>query len=428
MKKLTKLDYFNIIIFSLVGQIAWCMENMFYNLYIVDEFSSNPSSIALMVAASAIVATLSTLFIGALSDKIGKRKIFIVLGYIIWSLVILSFCFVNKNTISNPSLGIGLIIILDCVMTFFGSSANDACYNAYLTDISNDSNRGKIEGINSSMPLIAILIVFGLLSPYAKIQEDGKDTWNIVFIIISAIVLLCGILGIFTIKDVKKEKSNESYFKNIFYGFKLSVIKENKALYIVLLSFMIFGISLQVYMPYYILYLQKSNLEVSFLSGIDGYIVIMAPAIIIASIITIFYGKLIDKFGFVKTLIPSLIVYAIGLILLSFFTNPALMFCGCLFMMSGYLTSTACFNSKIRNLTPPNKEGLFQGLRIFASVLIPMLIGPFIGSAICGGGAMFGVIESEKFVVSKFIFLGGFIISLFVIIPLLFMEKKHAKN
>ena len=56
-------------------------------------------------------------------------------------------------------------------MTFFGSSANDACYNAYLTDISNDSNRGKIEGINSSMPLIAILIVFGLLSPYAKIQE-----------------------------------------------------------------------------------------------------------------------------------------------------------------------------------------------------------------------------------------------------------------
>ena len=131
MKKLTKLDYFNIIIFSLVGQIAWCMENMFYNLYIVDEFSSNPSSIALMVAASAIVATLSTLFIGALSDKIGKRKIFIVVGYIIWSLVILSFCFVNKNTISNHSLGIGLIIILDCVMTFFGSSANDACYNAY---------------------------------------------------------------------------------------------------------------------------------------------------------------------------------------------------------------------------------------------------------------------------------------------------------
>ena len=97
-------------------------------------------------------------------------------------------------------------------------------------------------------------------------------------------------------------------------------------------------------------------------------------------------------------------------------------------MMSVYLTSTACFNSKIRNLTPQNKEGLFQGLRIFASVLIPMLIGPFIGSAICGGGAMFGVIESEEFVVSKFIFLGGFIISLFVIIPLLFMEKKHAKN
>lgn len=426
-KSLTKLDYLTIIIFSLIGQVAWTMENMFYNLYIVDEFHAGPDAIALMVSLSAIFATFTTLFMGALSDKLGRRKIFIVLGYIIWGLIILSFAFVNSNTISNPSLGIALIIILDCLMTFFGSSANDASYNAYLTDISSDENRGKIEGINSAMPLIAILIVFGGLSGFAK-----PGTWNIVFIIISVVVLLCGILGIFLIKEEKVEKSNEGYFKNIFYGFRPSVIKQNKTLYIVLIAFAIFSISQQVFMPYYILYLRQ-NIGANAISnaiGMDGYVVVMAPAIIVASIFTIFYGKVIDKFGFIKSLIPTLVIYFVGLIMLTLSKDVIVLFIGCLLMMCGFLSGTACFNAKIRNHTPENKVGLFQGLRLVASVLIPMLIGPWIGSIICGGGASFGVIENEEtFSVSNFIFLGAMIVGLFTLLPALFIRRnENEKN
>ena len=76
--KLGKQTWLSIVIFSLVGQIAWTMENMFYNLYIVDQFNATSNAIALMVSLSAVTATLTTLFMGALSDKIGKRKIFIV--------------------------------------------------------------------------------------------------------------------------------------------------------------------------------------------------------------------------------------------------------------------------------------------------------------------------------------------------------------
>jgi hypothetical protein len=57
-RTLTKLDYLTIVIFSLIGQIAWTMENMFYNLYIVDEFNAGPDSIALMVSLSAIPTKL----------------------------------------------------------------------------------------------------------------------------------------------------------------------------------------------------------------------------------------------------------------------------------------------------------------------------------------------------------------------------------
>ncbi len=425
--KLKKSTWLSIVIFSLVGQIAWTMENMFYNLYITDQFKASPSAIALMVSLSAITATLTTLFMGALSDKIGKRKIFIVSGYLLWGITILSFIFVNNKYISSATLGISLVILLDCLMTFFGSSANDAAYNAYLTEITDDTNRGKVEGINSAMPLVSILIVFGGLSSFAKIQDDGTDTWHIVFIIIGVLVLISGIIGIFTIKEPKREvKKDESYFKNIFYGFRPSVIKENKTLYIILAAFAIFGISLQVYMPYYIIYLQDANLNIAFASkiGFDSYVIIMAPAIIIAAVFTMFYGKIIDKFGFIKSLIPTLIIYVLGLLLLTIFKGEIMMFIGCLFMMSGYLSATASFNAVIRKYTPTNKVGLFQGLRIFASVLIPMLIGPWIGSTICGGGALFGVTENG-FSVSPFVFLGGLIAILFIVIPLFFVRKEH---
>ena len=139
------------------------------------------------------------------------------------------------------------------------------------------------------------------------------------------------------------------------------------------------------------------------------------------------YGKVIDKFSFIKSLIPVLVVYALGLVLLSFFQGMVMLFLGCMFMMMGYLAATASFNAAIRKYTPTQKVGLFQGVRMFASVLIPMLIGPWIGSAICGGGAIFGV-TGEDFSVSPFIFLGGFIVILTVIIPLFFVRKEHVNE
>jgi Na+/melibiose symporter-like transporter len=53
-----------------------------------------------MVAASAVAATVTTLLIGALSDKIGKRKIFICGGYILWGVSIWSFTLIRLDVIN----------------------------------------------------------------------------------------------------------------------------------------------------------------------------------------------------------------------------------------------------------------------------------------------------------------------------------------
>lgn len=54
---------------SLVGQIAWAVENSWFNTFVYDTITPDPRPVAWMVAASAVTATLTTIFMGTLSDR-----------------------------------------------------------------------------------------------------------------------------------------------------------------------------------------------------------------------------------------------------------------------------------------------------------------------------------------------------------------------
>ena len=421
--KLSGKFWLALTLFSLVGQIAWVIENMYLNVFIYDMFNATPDDISAMVSASAIAATLTTIFIGALSDRVGKRKLFMCGGYILWGISILGFALIRTDiiepmipaTMTASAVGISLVIILDCLMTFFGSSANDAAFNAWLTDSTDESNRGSAEGINAMMPLVAILVVFG---GFMFIPKEGNDAyWPTVFTIIGASVLVIGILGFFIIKDPDIKPSETGYLRNIVHGFLPSTIKQNVSLYIYLACFIVFNISIQIFMPYLILYYEKS-LEMA------DYVLIMAPAIVIASVVTAFWGKVYDKKGFNFSCAMSLLWLALGYIVLFMFKNTALVFVGSLLMMSGYLSGMAVFGAKIRDLTPVGKSGMFQGVRIFSQVLVPGVIGPQIGSwilrdaeKIMNGDGTFSFIPNEN------VFLGALVAEVVAVAIILACNK-----
>ena len=381
-KKLGAKFWTAMLIFGLVGQVAWVVENMYLNVFMYKMFRASAADISTMVSASAIAAAATTILIGALSDKVGKRKMFMCLGYILWGITILGFAFIKTDFLSGLSgdmvrtfaLCISLVIILDCVMTFFGSMANDACYNAWITDCGDESNRGKIEGFNSMMPLVAILVVFG---GFMGFNLDESSSWTAIFVIIGSMVILIGIVGFFLIeeKTVKVLGSDNTYWKIILYSFRPHVIKENKLLYVVLLGFAVFGISIQIFMPYLIIYYEKTL-------GMTNYVFIMAPAIILAAVITAFYGKLYDMMGFKFSIVPSIVMLALGYVILFLTKTTAPVFIGSLFMMTGYLTGMSVFGAMIRDNIPENKAGQFQGVRIIGQVLVPGIIVPYVGALV----------------------------------------------
>jgi len=409
-------------LFSLIGQVAWVVENMYLNVFIYKMFHATAENISAMVAASAVAATVTTVLIGAFSDRVGKRKIFMCAGYILWGVSVLCFALLRVDLISTAfpmvtsaaALGVSLTIIMACVMTFFGSSANDAAFNAWLTDSTDESNRGAAEGINAMMPLVAILVVFG---GFMAFNLDSAESWTTIFIIIGVVVTLVGVLGIFLLDEVKLKPSSTGFFDNVIYGFRPSTLRKNTALYLHLAAFIVFNISIQIFMPYLIIYYEVSL-------GMTDYVLVMAPAIILASVVTALWGRVYDKKGFRLSSFISLLWLMAGYVVLFFCRTTAPVFVGSLLMMCGYLAGMAVFGARIRDLTPSGKAGMLQGVRIFSQVLIPGVVGPFIGKTVLANAEV--IVNNDgttSFVPNANIFLAALIPAALVFLFMIFFAE-----
>lgn len=98
-------------------------------------------------------------------------------------------------------------------------------------------------------------------------------------------------------------------------------------------------------------------------------------------------------------------------------------------MMSGYMLLTAALSAQVRDLTPPEKAGHFQGIRMIFAVMLPMIIGPFIGAAVIrGNGQTYVELGQSKTVPTPAIFLAAAIALLLVAVPLLLLRREAARG
>ena len=93
-----------------------------------------------------------------------------------------------------------------------------------------------------------------------SLAQAGKVSYQIFFIGLGIIVSLCGVAGLFLIREpenrLPKSNDNSSYWSDLFYGFRPSAIKENIRLYLTLFAIGFATIAYQVFFPYLLVYLQ----------------------------------------------------------------------------------------------------------------------------------------------------------------------------
>ncbi|MEN6409708.1 MAG: MFS transporter [Anaerolineaceae bacterium] len=415
--------WFVMIALAVTGQLAWAVENSWFNTFVYDTITPDPRPVAWMVAASAITATLTTLLMGTLSDRTrsrwGRRRPFILIGYILWG--VSTVVFPTTAYIKTSSLAVIMVVIADSIMTFFGSTANDAAFNAWTADIAPSDQRGKVEGaLNLSVFIaqIVAMVVAGMV-----IDSVGYFTF---FYVLGGIVIVVGLVAGSLLQDAplpENDAHRPSFWQEFASLFNLDTLRQNRELFILLIFIMITSIGMQVSFPYLIQYLNNYV-------GVtkSEYSIIGGAVMVGSALVAIPFGMLADRWNKRLMLTIALVVSCAGGFLLSLVkTLPLLALTGFLWQAFAVAVSVASV-AWLKDLLPEQNRGKFLGIRMIFWIAIPMVVGPWIGSSLIQNFGIPTTLNGQAgFVPVPIIFQVGSVISLLALIPLTFLPsaKRH---
>ncbi|MBN1180241.1 MAG: MFS transporter [Anaerolineae bacterium] len=420
----SKLDariWLALILLGFAGQLAWGVENQYFNTFMYDTITPNPRPISWMVAASAIAATVTTILMGALSDRTrsrwGKRKPFILLGYLAWG--VFTAAFPSAAYLEPVGVAVGIAILFDVVMTFFGSTANDAALNAYATDVTTLDNRGRVVGGMQILTWVAILIVYG-------VSGILIDTWGYFtfFYLIGGLVFGLGLVGGLLVREVPDEtRPTSSYWRQLADTFHVENIRANRDYFLLLTALMLYGIAEQIFFPYLIIYLNH-YLE---LPTLDASLIIFVCILVGGILLAYPFGILADRIGRKRLAVGAVVLKMVGLILFSLMhTTLLLALTGILWLaaMSAWMVSTGAWT---KDLFPADKRGQFAGYFILFTVAFTMVPGPLIGGWLSSAFGIPTVINGQPgFIPTPLLFQVAGLATLVALIPLAFVTDRRA--
>jgi MFS family permease len=406
---------------AVTGQIAWAVENSWFNTFVYDKITPDPRPVAWMVAASAITATLTTLLMGTLSDRTrsrwGRRRPYILIGYLLWGLS--TILFPTVAYIKVTSIAVIMVVVADSLMTFFGSTANDAAFNAWTADIATSQTRGRVEGVLNMCVFIAQII--SMVAAGMLIDQVG---YFVFFYVLGGIVMVVGLVAGLFLRDTPLPESSEPrrpFWSEFGELFSLETLRQNRKLFILLLFIMISSIGMQVSFPYLIIYLNN------YIGVTKSEFSVIGGAVMVGSaVLAIPFGLLADRFNKRLMMAIAVVISSLGGFLLSLVnTLPLLALTGLLWQAFAVACSVASV-AWLKDLLPEQNRGKFLGIRMIFWIAIPMVVGPWIGSSLIQRFGIPTVLNGEAgFIPVPVIFQVGSAIALLSLIPLFFIRREN---
>ncbi|GAB4150206.1 MAG: MFS transporter [Ignavibacteriales bacterium] len=303
-------------------------------IFLTSVLGASMSVVGLIEGFAEITAGFLKGYFGNLSDKIGKRSIFVVFGYSLSGIVK-----------SLPGLIATVpIVIISRIGDRIGKGIRTAPRDALLASYAGE-NSGAVFGFHRSMdtfgavagPIAALILLYFI--------PDGYQTIYLLSLIPSAFAIGFTL----TIKD-KSLKKNPN--RKLYSGFFMSAPKEYKIL-LVLFTLFSFVNSSDVF-----LILKSKEITFSDTTAILGYVFYN----LIYAIVSYPIGLLADKFGKKKLLIFGMIIFS--LVYLGFAISSSSLMMWLLFSLYGiYAASTeGVTKAWISDIIPDESRGSAIGL------------------------------------------------------------------
>lgn len=417
---------------GIVGQLCWNIENQWFNTFVYAKIAKDPTIISWMVAISAIATTFSTFLFGTLSDRSGKRKPYLAVGYILWGIFTILFGtteFIAKGNSGSLLLAATAVVLADALMSFFGSMGNDASFNAWLNDMMNGENAGGIGAALATQPIIGTII--GTVAGGLLIGAD--DNYMRLFIAFGGSVIVLGVLSLFVVKDSPDLKPNKEggFWKQLFSAFDFNELFKRKQLVWVFITLTVYFIAFNVYYPhvgnYMIYYLGFKADDIGIIQGI---------ALILGMLSVIPASKLLNKNRYVLAASISIILSMIGVGILGIFGKPEFidpttilnipLLVGLFFFGCGYIMFMQVTSVWMKQLFPEEAKGQFEGFRIVFFVLIPWIVSPFIANPIIkNNGEILDSNGLTAYLPTNVLFLVSTLLILVTFVPLIFAARER---
>ncbi|MBQ1306984.1 MAG: MFS transporter [Erysipelotrichaceae bacterium] len=417
---------------GIVGQLCWNIENQWFNTFVYAKIAKDPTIISWMVAISAIATTFSTFLFGTLSDRSGKRKPYLAIGYILWGIFTILFGtteFIAKGNSGNLLLAATAVVLADALMSFFGSMGNDASFNAWLNDMMNGENAGGIGAALATQPIIGTII--GTVAGGLLIGAD--DNYMRLFIAFGGAVIVLGVLSLFVVKDSPDLKPNKEggFWKQLFSAFDFNELFKRKQLVWVFITLTVYFVAFNVYYPhvgnYMIYYLGFKADDIGIIQGI---------ALILGMLSVIPASRLLNKNRYVLAASISIILSMIGVGILGIFGKPEFidpttilnipLLVGLFFFGCGYIMFMQVTSVWMKQLFPEEAKGQFEGFRIVFFVLIPWIVSPFIANPIIkNNGEILDSNGLTAYLPTNVLFLVSTLLILVTFVPLVFAARER---
>ena len=385
----------NIIFLGLVSFFTDLSTEMVYPLiplYLTTAFGATPALVGIIEGIAESVASLLKVFSGYITDRFQKKKVIAFAGYAPGVLYKLALLF------AGSWVGVLGARVLDRI----GKGIRTAPRDVLVSESADKNNMGKAFGIHKALDMsgaaLGILITYFIL----RGTKGGFDNKRMFLLsIIPAAIGLCMFFFVKEKKELRLEKRREPFWKNI------RKIDSQLRLYLVVVFLFTLGNSSNAFI------ILKANAV-----GFNAMSVILLYFIynMTASILSIPFGKLSDRIGRKKLLVPGYLAFACCYLGFAFAANQWMMVVT--FVIYGAYTAMIAGVERafVAEISPPELKGTMLGVHSTVA-----------GIALLPASIIAGLLWDAFGAVAPFVF--GAVLSLIAaLILILFMKTTPIKK
>ncbi|MGE7112550.1 MFS transporter [Lysinibacillus sp. NPDC047702] len=297
-------------------------------LYAIGELHQTDKEAGLLLSGFLLSAIIVRPFSGKLLDVFGKKKLLVIsiVGYFLCTVL---YLFIHP---------FGLLLGLRFIQGIFFSVITTAA-GSLAADIVPANRKGAGLGYFTMSTNLAVVI-----GPFIGLLLIQYSSFNVLFIVMSICIVAGGILAMTVNTDDLPKPAYQGKLT-----FKLHDLLERKALPVAAIASLV-AFSYASVLSFLSVYAQQKGL----MAIASLFYAVFAAAMLITRPYT---GKLYDTRGPQFVIIPGIISFAIGLVMLAFVTGPALFLSAAVFIGFGYGAVTTSLQALAVQSTALQRSG-----------------------------------------------------------------------